>query len=207
MINETINNITLSFHTETSVFSPSGIDLGTKTMLSFVTLSKDDKVLDLGCGYGTVGIWAAKQIGSEHVTMCDIDETSLNCARKNAIENKVADNLDILYSNGLEQITEHNYTLILSNPPYHTDFSVPKHFIEQGYSHLALGGKMVMVVKRKDWYANKLTAVFGGVTVHHKNDYYVLIAEKRAKKPKTPKEKPIMSKKLQRKYNRTLANK
>ncbi|MDE6032167.1 MAG: methyltransferase, partial [Oscillospiraceae bacterium] len=86
------------------------------------------------------------------------------------------------------------------NPPYHADFSVPKSFIEIGFEKLAIGGKLVMVTKRLDWYKNKLTSVFGGVKVREVNGYYVFIAEKRSNIIKK-KSKPVkkLSRKLERK--------
>lgn len=204
MIIDKINEIEITLLTDNEVFSPKGIDIGTKAMLSFVELNDDDKVLDLGCGYGIVGIWAAKQIGSDHVTMCDISAKAVECSKKNAVENGVSDNITILQSDGLSQITDTDYTLILSNPPYHVDFSVPKHFIEDGFRKLKLGGKMIMVVKRKDWYQNKLTAVFGGVTVREKDGYFIFIAQKRKKrKQEKPQKENKLSKKLSRKYKNT----
>lgn len=204
MIIDKINEIELTLLTDNEVFSPKGIDIGTKAMLSFVELHDDDKVLDLGCGYGIVGIWAAKQIGSNHVTMCDISAKAVECSKKNAVKNGVSENLTILQSDGLSQITDTDYTLILSNPPYHVDFSVPKHFIEDGFRKLKLGGKMVMVVKRKDWYQNKLTAVFGGVTVREKDGYFIFIAQKRnMRKQEKPQKENKLSKKLRRKYKNT----
>ncbi len=203
MITEQVNGIELKLLTDEEVFSPKGIDLGTKAMLSYVELDKEDKVLDLGCGYGIVGIWVAKQIGSEHVTMCDINVKAIECSSMNAIENGVQENLTIVKSDGLEKITDNDYSTILSNPPYHVDFSVPKQFIEQGYRKLKPGGKLYMVVKRKDWYQNKLTSVFGGVTVHEKDGYYVFIAEKRKKKIiEKQKNENKLSKKLSRKYKK-----
>jgi 16S rRNA (guanine1207-N2)-methyltransferase len=200
MIHEIIENIELNLYTDDEVFSPKGVDTGTKAMLSYVSLTSEDKVLDLGCGYGVVGIWAAKQIGSNHITMCDIDPKAVACSIRNAIKNQVADGLTILESDGLQEIKEDNFTLILSNPPYHVDFSVPKQFIEQGYKKLKLGGKLFMVVKRKDWYKNKMTSVFGGVTICEKDGYIILIAQKRPVKKKifVPKEQKL-SKKLARK--------
>jgi 16S rRNA (guanine1207-N2)-methyltransferase len=59
---------------------------------------------------------------------------------------------------------------------------VPKHFIEKGFNRLKIGGKMFMVTKRKDWYFNKLRAVFGGVKVTEIDDYFVFCAEKRSMK-------------------------
>ena len=62
-----IGDISMDFVTEGDVFSPHGADRGTLAMLSVVKLEQQDKLLDLGCGYGLVGVWAAKQIGAEQV--------------------------------------------------------------------------------------------------------------------------------------------
>lgn len=203
MIKETIQNIELQFQTNEDVFSPSFIDKGTKAMLSYVTLKEGDKVLDLGCGYGVVGIWAAKQIGAKQVVMCDVSENAVRLSEINKKENEV-ENIPVFVSDGLKEVKERDFTYILSNPPYHTDFSVAKSFIEGGFRKLAIGGKMVMVTKRDDWYWNKLSSVFGGVTVHEKDGYFVFVAQKRteAQIKKEKPEKPSMSKKLQRKMER-----
>lgn len=68
----------------------------------------------------------------------------------------------VFRSDGFRDIPDTGYTLILSNPPYHTDFRVAKHFIEKGFNRLAIGGKMVMVTKRRDWYKRKLIAISAG---------------------------------------------
>ncbi len=194
-----INNIELNFQTDGTVFSPSAVDSGTLAMLSRVSFRPGDKVLDLGCGYGVVGILAAKQIGAERVIMSDVSETAVKYAAINAERNSVV-GVDIRLSDGYENIPESDFTLILSNPPYHTDFSVAKRFIETGYKKLLIGGKMVMVTKRLDWYKNKLTTVFGGVTVDTIDGYYVFIAEKRGAVKKNKPPVKTMSKKLRRKY-------
>lgn len=177
MFTESVNGVYLSFETTSNVFSPSCIDSGTLAMLSTVIFKQDDKVLDLGCGYGVVGILAAKLIGEQSVTMSDIDEECTSLSIKNAQINDVS-GVKIIQSDGFKNIQETDFTLILSNPPYHTDFSVAKHFIEKGFNRLRLNGKMVMVTKRKDWYKNKLTAIFGGVTVNEIDNYCVFCAEK-----------------------------
>jgi len=178
MIKETINDIELNLETTGVSFSPTQIDKGTLAMLSEVEFSPDDKLLDLGCGYGAVGIYASKLIGEQNVVMSDICNTSVELSRKNAELNGV-DNISIILSNGFENITDNDFTLILSNPPYHTDFSVPKSFIEKGFNRLKIGGKMYMVTKRKDWYKNKLISIFGGVKIIEKDEYFVFCAEKR----------------------------
>lgn len=197
-----IGDVAMGFVTEAEVFSPNGADRGTLAMLSVVKLTEQDKLLDLGCGYGLVAIWAAKQIGAERVVMCDISETAVRVAKKNCERNGV--NVAIYQSDGLKDLPQElRFTKILSNPPYHEDFSVPKGFIELGYRRLEFGGKMFMVTKRRDWYFNKLKAVFGGVHVDEIDGYYVFTAEKRERKPvEKKKNEQIMSKKLQRKMSK-----
>lgn len=197
-----IGDVSMDFVTETDVFSPHGADRGTLAMLSVVRLEEQDKLLDLGCGYGLVGIWSAKQIGAEQVVMCDISETAVKVARKNCERNGVG--VAVYQSDGLKNLPqEMRFTKILSNPPYHEDFSVPKGFIELGYKRLITGGVMYMVTKRRDWYYNKLKTVFGGVRVEEIDGYYVFTAEKRERKPaEKKKNEQIMSKKLQRKMSK-----
>lgn len=134
--------------------------------------------------------------------MCDISEDAIQLSKINAFNNNVS-NLKIIKSNGLEDIIDNDFTLILSNPPYHVDFSVPKQFIEIGFKKLVIGGKMVMVTKRKDWYKNKLTSIFGGVKVIEINGYFVFIADKRLPhKPIKTKNTNTLSKKLQKKQRK-----
>ena len=197
-----IGDVSMDFVTEAGVFSPHGADSGTLAMLSVVKLDEQDKLLDLGCGYGLVGIWAAKKIGDEQVVMCDISENAVMVARKNCEQNGVG--VAVYQSDGLKDLPQElRFTKILSNPPYHEDFSVPKGFIELGYKRLVPGGMMYMVTKRKDWYYNKLKTVFGGVRVEEIDGYYIFTAEKRERKaPEKKKNEQIMSKKLQRKMSK-----
>jgi len=175
----TVGDKSLHLETTSGLFSPEAPDRGTLAMLSCIELNPGQRVLDLGCGCGLVGIYAAQIVGAENVIMCDIDPEAVEIARKNAesngcpqIQTVVSDAYDSLDCTGLDWI--------LSNPPYHTDFSVVRRFIEKGFNRLAIGGRLVMVTKRLDWYKNKLTAIFGGVRVREIDGYYVFIAEKRS---------------------------
>lgn len=206
MISARIKDVDMVFETAPSIFSPNWIDDGTLAMLSVIDFLPGDRVLDLGCGYGVVGILAGKLIGEENVIMCDVSEQAIEYANTNLKLNNVP-NIKIRLSDGYKEIEEKDFTLILSNPPYHADFSVPKHFIEVGFKKLTLGGKLVMVTKRLDWYKNKLTSVFGGVKVHEINGYYVFVAEKRDQAiKKKEKATNTLSKKLQRKQQRYKAS-
>jgi 16S rRNA (guanine1207-N2)-methyltransferase len=149
-------------------------------MLSVTDFNKTDKVLDLGCGYGAVGILAAKLVGPENVVMTDIDQTAVELAIKNAQINHT-EGIKILQSDGFAKIDDKDFTVILVNPPYHTDFSVAKRFIEKGFNRLCIGGRMMIVTKRMNWYKNKLTSIFGGTGLYEIDGYFVFAAVKRNK--------------------------
>ena len=146
MISTKIKDIDMVFETAPSIFSPNSIDNGTLAMLSVIDFSPCDKVLDLGCGYGIVGILAGKLIGEENVIMCDVSEQAIEYATMNLRINHVP-NIKIRLSDGYKNVEERDFTLILSNPPYHADFSVPKHFIEVGFKKLVMGGKHLTGIK------------------------------------------------------------
>jgi 16S rRNA (guanine1207-N2)-methyltransferase len=206
MIETVINGIALTLETSPALFSPNAVDAGTLAMLFFAEFTPSDKVLDLGCGSGIVGILAARQIGSDRVVLCDLSEEAVRITRLNAARNNVPD-VHVYVSDGLKDVPETGFTQILSNPPYHTDFKVAKSFIEDGYKRLLPGGKMLMVTKRRDWYRNKLAAVFGGVTVRESEGYYIFIAEKRsAARPPKQKAPAVLSRKLRRKTERGRKN-
>lgn len=179
MITTTIKNMDLAFETSDELFSPNDIDKGTLAMLSVAEFTEGDKVLDLGCGYGVVGILAAKIVGPENVVMIDNNPKAVELSKKNAAGNDV-EGVKVILSDGFAQLHEKDFTLILCNPPYHVDFSVPKMFIEKGFNRLAIGGRMLMVTKRKKWYQNKLTAIFGGVKVWERDGYLVFMSIKKS---------------------------
>jgi 16S rRNA (guanine1207-N2)-methyltransferase len=187
VIHVIVNGIQLHLETRPGLFSPARPDPGTLAMLSVTKLAPREKVLDLGCGYGLVGIYMAKLCGAQQVVMSDDDPLALEVARRNAVSNGLED-IRVLLSDGFEQIADEDFTLIMANPPYHADFSVPKGFIEGARRHLTVGGRLVMVVKRVTWYRNKMQSVFGGVRVTLADGYAVLESEKRSGSPRA---KPI----------------
>ena len=188
MIQATIDRFTLVFETRPELFSPAYPDRGTLAMLSATESRPREKCLDLGCGYGVVGIYLAKVLGADNVIMSDIDPAAVETAEANARLNGV-EGIRVVVSDAFSGVADKDFTLILSNPPYHTDFSVAKAFIEGAFAHLSVGGRLVMVVKRLEWYRNKMRAVFGGVRTAEKDGYAVLESEKRspARKKKAPK--------------------
>ena len=179
MIRAKVGNIELRFETAPGLFSPEKLDRGSLAMLSSIRFEPNDKVLDLGCGYGLVGIYAAKLVGGDRVWMLDNDPAGIECARTNLALNDVA-GATVLLSDGLAKLRETGFTKIICNPPYHLDFSVPKGFIEKGFNRLAIDGALYLVTKRRLWYENKLRSIFGGCRVREVDSYFVFEAIRRS---------------------------
>ena len=173
----------ISIDTDVSLFSPEGPDKGTLSMLEHANFNAEDKVLDLGCGAGIVGLSACcSGVNPSNVTMTDVDFKAVEFARKN-MNNAGFKEATIVCGDALSAVNDSDYSIILSNPPYHTDFKVAKTFIEKGFNRLKVGGRMLMVTKRRDWYKNKMIAIFGGVKIYeHDDGYLVFESVKRSEK-------------------------
>ena len=177
VIYQNIFGYDLAFKTSEELFSYRSADKGTLFMLEKCLVNVEDVVLDLGCGYGLVGIACCKITKPENVVMCDIDPIAIDYAKQNLMLNDVKE-VCVLQSDAYSNILRSDFTLILSNPPFHEDFSVPKTFIEQGYNKLVPNGRMFMVTKRLEWYKRKFIKVFGGVKIFRMDDYFVFMGIK-----------------------------
>lgn len=191
----------LKFLTSDKVFSPRWIDKGTLAMLSQVDFHNEELILDLGCGYGVVGILAAKFVDPSKVYMVDIDSEAIRLSRENAELNNV-EGVNILQSDGFEGLDVTGFSLILCNPPYTVDFAVPKRFIKKGFNRLRIGGRFYMVTKRRLWYKNKFISVFGGVQIEQADDYNVFCAIKKTKHYIDGLDKPMRKRSMSKKLTR-----
>jgi len=177
-IEVSLHEVSLVLETEPGLFSPTHLDPGTHFLLSNIEFDHRDKVLDLGCGYGVMGIYIAQRIGADRVYLIDSDPQAIRWTTYNAELNGVS-GVRIERSDGFRDFRESGFTQIVCNPPYHTDFSTAKHFIEKGFNRLVVGGNLWMVTHRETWYRNKLTSVFGGVRILRCDGYYLFHAIKK----------------------------
>ena len=177
-IRATLMGEEMALESAPGLFSPERVDRGTRAMLSVAAFAPGLRVMDLGCGCGVVGILAAKKCGAEGIWMSDIDPLAVEIARRNAEANGVP-GVHIARSDGFQSVDASGFDLILTNPPYQSDFKVAKGFIEKGFNRLKPGGRLLMVTKRREWYKNKLIAIFGGVKIHEIDGYFVFEAERR----------------------------
>jgi 16S rRNA (guanine1207-N2)-methyltransferase len=134
----------LNFETTYGIFSPKEIDQGTKLLLRHLNVEADFDCLDLGCGYGPVGIWMAKKAIKGQVIMLDKDFVAIDYANRNVKLNQL-DNATAMLSNGFSSLNNQKFDLIVSNIPAKVGNEMLYLFLYDAYHHLKPGGKFVVV--------------------------------------------------------------
>lgn len=176
-----LRNIKLTFHTDHGVFSKGKIDFGSELLLETMDIEKDAKLLDMGCGYGPIGLTLAKESSQRMVTMVDVNQRALELATKNGKENQI-NNIRIIESHLFAEIDDHDYTVIVSNPPIRAGKKVVHTLFEQSYDYLTQGGELWIVIQKKQGAPStfqKLQDLFGQVEeMTKKKGYRVFRARK-----------------------------
>lgn len=155
----------LVFHTTWGLFSPKGIDSGSRLLLEHLQLQPDDQVIDLGCGYGPLGLAIARSIPAGHCVMVDKDFVAVDYARKNSNLNHI-NNVEVLLSNGLDQVPPRSFTLAVTNLPAKVSKEHYYLFFNDIKDRLQPGGRFYVVVISglRQFIARSFTEVFGNHT-------------------------------------------
>lgn len=178
-----LRNYTFSFTTDAGVFSKNEIDFGSKVLVeTFEMPSVEGNVLDVGCGYGPIGITLAKQFQDRIVKMVDVNERALQLAKENAVQNQV-ENIEIKKSDALKGLEKNEtFAAIVTNPPIRAGKKVVHEILETSYAHLVNGGELWVVIQKKQGAPSaidKLNEVFEEVEVVLKKKGYYIIKSKK----------------------------
>ena len=164
----------MTFLTDAGVFSKKMVDLGSQLLLKCLEVNQGETVLDVGCGYGPLGLSLAKAYGVQ-ATMVDINNRALDLARKNAERNKVE--ATIFQSNIYEQV-KGKFDHVISNPPIRAGKQVVHEIIEKSKDFLGIGGDLTIVIQKKQGAPSaksKMEDVFGNCEIVKKDKgYYIL---------------------------------
>lgn len=139
--------VKISFFADNGVFSKSGIDFGSNLLLKTIDLGDAKNILDVGCGYGTIGVTLAKLNSNVSVTMVDVNLRAIGLCKR-AIEKNGLTNAIVFESNVYERVNE-KYDIVVSNPPIRAGKSVVHSIILGAYDHLVDGGSMWCVIQKK----------------------------------------------------------
>ncbi len=138
-----ISDTPFSFWVDNGVFSKNGLDFGTRTLLENLNINKGN-VLDLGCGYGPIGIFISKKYDLK-VDMIDVNLRSIELAQENGRLNKV--NINVFESNGYENIKT-KYDYIVTNPPIRVGKKILYDLLFTAKQYLNKDGELWLVINK-----------------------------------------------------------
>lgn len=120
VFSESVRGIELTYHTTWGIFSPKAVDEGSRMLLDHMEIGENDDTIDLGCGYGPLGLTLARLAPGGTSVLLDKDYVAVEYSRKNAELNQI-ENIEILLSNGFSAVpADRQFDLIVSNLPAKT---------------------------------------------------------------------------------------
>lgn len=143
----------LVFNSDNGVFSKDHLDFGSKLLIETMikNIDKNKSILDVGCGYGFIGVSLAKILNSK-VVMVDINKRAVHLTNMNIKENKV--NAQAFESNIYENVKE-KFDVIVSNPPIRAGKNIVLEILERAHEFLNINGELWFVI-RKDQGAKSI---------------------------------------------------
>lgn len=174
-----IKNKDYFFNVDNGVFSKSGLDFGTRTLLESLNLDEiHGDVLDFGCGYGPIGIYIADNTDAT-VDMIDVNERSLALAKENIDINKVETHI---FKSDVYENIDKKYDFIITNPPIRVGKKILYNILFGANNYLKDQGEMWLVVN-KDQGAKSLlkdlSEIYDTEVVRKNKGFYIIRAKKR----------------------------
>jgi 16S rRNA (guanine1207-N2)-methyltransferase len=134
------------FETDRGVFSHRGVDRGTRLLLEALRVRPTDEILDVGCGYGVIGIVAASQAPLGRAVLVDVNERAVELSRRNAARAGLR-NVEVRQGSLYEPVAGETFDLIVTNPPIRAGRAVVRAIIEGARAHLRPGGAFYLVAR------------------------------------------------------------
>ncbi|MFT4557033.1 MAG: 16S rRNA G1207 methylase RsmC [Planctomycetaceae bacterium] len=168
-----------------AVFSHRRMDNGARALIDSLTIEdgpragqavKDNfRVLDIGCGNGSVGFAAAFRAENVQVCAMDANARAVQSAALGAEKNGITGFTTQLEAAG--QCAEPGtFDLALANPPYFSNFRIAEIFVQAAINSLKPGGRLHFVTKQPEWFADRFVEVFDEVSVLEARGYFVVKA-------------------------------
>jgi 16S rRNA (guanine1207-N2)-methyltransferase len=135
-----------TFVTDRGVFAASGIDPGTRALIEAMRIEPGDRVLDLGCGYGPIGIVAAHLAPEGRVVLVDVNERAVALAGENARRHHLA-NIEVLAGDGVDPVRGRTFDVVATNPPIRAGRAVLRRLLAEIHEVLRPGGRLYLVAR------------------------------------------------------------
>jgi 16S rRNA (guanine1207-N2)-methyltransferase len=174
------------FGSDAGVFSADRVDPATKLLAEMMEIEPADRVLDLGCGYGVLGIVAATLAPKGRVVMLDRNERAVELARENAALNQL-DNVEVVLADGPDALADRTLDVVVTNPPVHAGNRAVFAFIDGAHRVLRPGGRFYFVGRKSRGaltFARHTQETFGNAAeIEKKSGYRVYCAQRQEASP------------------------
>ena len=180
--NFTLLGYNFRFETDAGVFSKSEVDFGSRVLIdAFEAPDLEGPILDIGCGYGPIGLSIAKANEERTVHLVDVNTRAIHLAEKNAATNGIQ-NVRIYESDGLSAVDTANFAAIITNPPIRAGKETIFRFYYESYEKLVSRGELWVVIQKKQGAPSTfsyLEEIFGQAEVVDKaRGYWIIKATK-----------------------------
>ncbi len=137
----------MRFVTDAGVFSKGEVDTGTRLLLEALPEEMQGDILDLGCGWGVIGISIARKWPEARVTMADVNLRALELSRENAKKNRAA--VECIESDGMAALTGRAFDAVITNPPIRAGKQVIYQMFADAAKSLKPGGALYLVIRKQ----------------------------------------------------------
>ncbi|EMI17851.1 ribosomal RNA small subunit methyltransferase C [Rhodopirellula maiorica SM1] len=168
---------TITAITRPGVFSHRRLDAGAKALMDAVTVEPGQRLIDIGCGCGSVAMALAMQAEDIHALAIDSNARAIECTRMGATKNKLAD-LDAQLTCEGDCQSPASYDIAVGNPPYFANFQIARLFVDAAKRALRPRGRMYIVTKQPEWYEENLVTEWHDIRVIAGKQYAVVEAWK-----------------------------
>ena len=174
------------FKTRAGIFSRKDVDDGTRLLIETIDVRPRHSIIDVGCGYGPIGIVAAHLASVGRVVMVDcnaraveyasrnIQSHHLNHARKNG-----KPRVEAVLGDRFDAVPGERFDRVISNPPFHSGNDVLFPLVDEAYVHLRVHGRLYLVLMRYAGVKRHMQKIFGNVSVAADDGRYVVLMSER----------------------------
>jgi 16S rRNA G1207 methylase RsmC len=170
--------------TRPGVFSHRELDLGARALLEAVIVNPGERILDIGCGSGAVGLALALRQPGTSLHGIDANTRAVECSLEGATRNGLANVTATVTAEG-EIPTPKQFDLAVGNPPYHSQFRIAEIFVQAALRALKPGGRVAMVTRKPEWFEARMRQFFGSIRIQESRTYYVVSGSQRSGRVET----------------------
>ena len=180
-----VRGVRLRLRSEAGVFSRGRLDRGSELLLDALELGPCERILDLGCGYGILGLVAAKLSEGGHVLMTDVNERATRLAEANAHANGVA-NAEVRVGPLYEPVRDLAFDHIVCNPPIRAGRAVVDRIVAEAPAHLLEGGRLWLVARTRQGASSlreRMRRAFGNAEIVKRGSGYKVLCSVKGASP------------------------